>query len=75
MTTFNRLASYARKYWTKYLSKVQPGNQEVLHALKRFEHSAKRPPLTIDEIKTVGEWLEVRNQEALSRAYVYKTRE
>lgn len=71
MLTFNRTASYVRKYWTEYLSMVQPGNQEILAALKRFERSTKRLPLTIDEIKAVWEWLEVQSRITLSHAYIY----
>lgn len=72
MLNFNRTVSYVRKYWTEYLSMVQPGNQEMLAALKKFERSTKRLPLTKDEIKAVREWLEVRNRTTPSHAYIYK---
>lgn len=57
---FHRETTYVRKYWTKYLLNVQPGNPEVLAALNNFQPSTVEPPLTTEEIKAVRAWLEVR---------------
>lgn len=56
---FHREYSYARRFWTRHLLHVPPGNREIFDSLKGFDNLTLNHKLTADDILTLEAWLKV----------------